>query len=378
MALSTCVTRSVEPREKLSDCDLRNEMRTMKGRIKNIYKRIMKYPVTAWMVVSIIALTAIYVSYAAYNGTADVKRVVSTQATSTTVFSSNYLEKYSNAGIAVKNLRTTNEGDFIVSVTVCNYDQMDFNSYAKGLIEYEFKAELVKYDQATDTYVPVSSVQMNGANAKTFYVQKIMDENLAANDTQHSLNEGTFSYTYVSESLTGGSSYKDSFDICFDVAEVALDVPKLFIRVTATPTEDSVQLNSGISTLASIISISQGRSVETGWHGSLQESGSGDYDGYNLIIEGSGSGTIDILWDDTKFTMNPAFVTLYGSSGKNILHGEESIGGGWKKRTLEVNSMEDNRYTVQFYKKTAVAVGTGNILCNNYVATTVDENENEP
>ena len=69
----------------------------MKGRIKNIYKRIIKYPITVWMIVSMLALTSVYVAYAAYNGTADVKRVVSTQATSTTVFSSNYLKKYSNA-----------------------------------------------------------------------------------------------------------------------------------------------------------------------------------------------------------------------------------------------------------------------------------------
>ena len=154
----------------------------MKDRVKNIYNRINKYPVTIWMVVSMLILTAIYITYAAYNGTADVKRVVSTQATSTTVFSSNYLEKYSNAGIDIKNLRTTTEGNFSVSVTVCNYDQMDFNSYAKGLIEYEFTAELVQYNQASDTYVPVSSVQMNGANAKTFYVKKIMDENFVVNE----------------------------------------------------------------------------------------------------------------------------------------------------------------------------------------------------
>ena len=350
----------------------------MKGRIKNIYKRIIKYPVTAWMVISILALTAIYVSYAAYNGTADVKRVVSTQATSTTVFSSNYLEKYSNAGIAVKNLRTTNEGNFIVSVTVCNYDQMDFNSYAKGLIEYEFKAELVK--QVNDAYVPVESVQMNGTNAKTFYVQKIMDENTTTTDTQHSLNEGSFSYTYGSESLTGGSSNKDSFEICFDAAEVALDVPELFIRVTATPTEESMQLNSGISTLASIISISQGRSVETGWHGSLQETGGEEYDGYNLIIEGAGSGTIDILWDNSKFVMNPAFISLYGSGESPILGPESDVSdrAGWNKRTLSVNSLNDNRYVVQFYKKTSSATGTGNILCNNYVATPVEDAGNNP
>ena len=47
-------------------------------------------------------------------------------------------------------------------------------------------------------------------------------------------------------------------------------------------------------------------------------------------------------------------------------------------RTLEVNSMEDNRYVVQFYKKTTSATGAGNILCNNYVATAVEDTEPEP
>jgi len=340
----------------------------MKGRIKNIYKKIAKYPVTIWMVASIFALTAVYVAYAAYNGTAYVKRVVSTQATSTTIFSSNYLEIFSDSNPSVKNLRTTTEADFIVPITVCNYDQMDFNSYAKGLIQYTFKAELVQL--VNDRYVPVTSVQMNGSDAKRFYVKKTMDDNASFPESEHNLNEGPFSYTYTSESLTGGSTFKDSFDICFDAAETAQDEPELFIRVTATPTEESAQLNSGISTLQSIISVSQGRTVETGWHGSLQETGGYDYDGYNLIIEGSGAGTIDILWDNSKFAMNPAFVTLYGGTG-GILGPEEDAPGrnGWRMRTLKVDSMNDNRYTIQFYKKQSDAVGSGNIICNHYVAT---------
>ena len=354
----------------------KNKEKAVKGRSKTIRKNLIKYPVTIWMVVSILAFAAIYAVFAAYNGTADVKRVVSTQATSTTVFSSNYLEVYSNSGMAVKNLRTTAEGDFIISVTVCNYDQMDFNSYAKGLIQYEFKVELVQ--MVNDTYVPVTTVQMNGFEAKHFYVQKNLDDNVPVSDSMHNLNEGNFTYT-VQDSLMGGGSFKDSFDICFDAAEVALDVPRLFIRVTATPTEESQQLNSGISTLAGIISVSQGRSVETGWHGALQETGNEEYDGYNLIIEGSGAGTIDILWNNTMFSMNPAFITLY-SGTDGILGDEDDVDGrtGWRKRTLKVNSLEDNRYVVQFFKNADNATGTGNIICTNYVPTVVNETGQEP
>ena len=351
----------------------------MKGRIKNIYNNIKKYPVTIWMVASMLALSAVCVTYAAYNGTADVKRVVSTQATSSTVFSSNYMEVYSSTNMVVKSLRTTEEDNFICTITVCNYDQLDPTSHARGKIDYSFTAELVRYDSNTSKYESVTEVQMNGTTPKTFYVQKTMDENLSFDtDTQHSINStGSFSYTYSSESLTGGVSSKDTFDICFDAAEVVKDLPDLFIRVTATPTAESVQQNSGISILSSIISISRGRSVETGWHGSLQEETNKDYDGYNLIIEGSGSGTIDICWDDTKFAMNPAFVTLYGT----ILSGEENDSPeGWKKRTLTVNSIQNNRYVVQFYKKHENVSYTGSnfpskyIKCKNYNATVVAEN----
>lgn len=341
----------------------------MKGRIKNILKKIMKYPITIWMVISILALITIYIAYAAYNGTAIVKRVVSTQPTSTSVFSSNYLEEYSS-NITVKDLRTTTEGNFTVSVTVCNYDQMDVNSYAKGLIEYELKAELVH--QVGDDYELVNSVQMNGDVPKIFNIQKTMDDNVATSgETVNDLNVNPFIVTYPVESLTGGSPLKDSFNICFDAAEVAKETPDLFIRVTATPTEQSVQLNSGITTLACIISVSQGRSVETGWHGSLQETDSSEeYDAYNLIIEGSGVGEIDILWDNTEFTMNPKFVELY--SAKLTRESDVLDRPGWKKRTLSVNSMQENRYDVQFYKKKPSATGTGKILCNNYNATPIN------
>ena len=290
------------------------------------------------------------------------------------------MDIFSATNPVTKNLRTINEGNFICTITVCNYDQLDPTNPARGKIDYSFTAELVRYDSDNNEYVLVSEVQMNAETAETFYVQKTMNDNMPIDtDSQHSINSvGAFSYTYSSESLVGGIPSKDTFDICFDAAEVIKEMPELYIRVTATPTDESVQLNSGITTLSSIISISQGRSVETGWHGSLQEESNKDYDAYNLIIEGSGSGTIDICWDDTKFAMNPAFVTLYDSILSEIKDGDQT---GWKKRTLTVNSMVDNRYVVQFFKRDANVSYVGNnfasiyIRCNNYISTVNDENQ---
>ena len=351
----------------------------MKGHLKNFYKKIIKYPITIWMVASILVLVSVYLTFAAYNGTVDVKRVVSTQATSTSVFSSNYMEIVS-ANIAIKNLRTVNEGDFICPVSVCNYDQLDPAGHAREPIEYAFMAELVRYDSGTDSYVRVTSVQTKNNNvAKTFYVEKIMDDNQAIDtDSPHSINSSEgFSYTYATESLSSNNSNRDTYNICFDASEVALDVPSLFIRVTATPTEESRERNSGVSTLTSIISISQGRTVESGWHGSLQESNANDYDGYNLVVEGSGEGTIDIVWDNSKFTMNPVFVEQHGGVGGNLGDAVDVSGSpGWKKRTLSVDSSSgENRYVIQFFKNNAGTSYTGAefpskyIKCEHYVQT---------
>lgn len=348
----------------------------MKGYIKNFFKRIIKYPITIWMVVSLLILSSLIIVFAAYNGTAIVKRVVSTQVSSNSFFSSNYMEVYSTNNIAVKNLRTTNAGEFICPITVCNYDQLNPTSPAKAPIEYSFTAELVKYNDSSGLYELVTTVQKEDERVKTFYVQKIMDDNQTiTTDIQHSLNsEGTFSYTYQGETLEGENTLRDTYNICFDAAEVAKDVPDLFIRVSAIPTEESqTQNGSGVSNLASVISISQGRTVETGWHGSLQENSSTDYDGYNLIIEGSGAGDIDILWDSSKFVMNPVFISQYGGEGGK-LSGESDVTGqtGWKKRTLTVDSATgDNRYVVQFYKATpGTYIGTEfpskYIKCENY------------
>ncbi|MEE3415388.1 MAG: hypothetical protein VZR53_08460 [Prevotella sp.] len=347
----------------------------MKVCLKEIMHKIIKYPITIWMLISVLTFCAVTIGYSAYSGTIDVKRVVSTQASSSTVFSSNYME--SGDTLIVKNLHTIAEGNFICNVTVCNYDQLDQSSPARSLITYNFTAELVKYNKTTEQYEKVTETQLNDGNQpKTFYVQKKMDNNEIINtDTQHDLNTGSFEYTYTGETLTGGETYKDSFDICFDSVEVEKDIPELFIRVTAVPNDESVQLNSGVPTLSSIISISKGRTVETGWHGSLNESNINDYDGYNLVIEGSGSGTIDILWDNNEFTINPAFLTINSNKLTAIT---DDVSEGWKKTTLTVNSTEENRYVVQFYKKKQNVSYTGNefpskyIICNNYIATPVE------
>ena len=312
-------------------------------------------------------------AFAAYNGTAIVKRVVSTQASSSSSFSSNYMEVYST-NIALKSLRTTNEGDFICPVTVCNYDQLDPTSPAKALINYTFTAELVKYNESTGEYDLVTTVQTKeNDTAKTFYVQKIMDNNQTiSSDGQHSMNStGSFSYTYSSESLEGGSTLRDTYNICFDATEVAKDVPDLFIRVSAIPTSESQQ-QSGVSNLASVISISQGRIVETGWHGSLQETSTTDYDGYNFIIEGSGAGTIDILWDNINRVAD-AGDTVSPLLAKHMVGSNASTPYEWK---VILNSSSAKSYSGVIYEMTDGAKVNLTFTDNSSHTPVLDNNDN--
>ena len=153
-------------------------------------------------------------------------------------------------------------------------------------------------------------------------------------------------------------------------------MPELFVRVIATPSAESVQLNGSLPTLSAIISISKGRTVETGWYGSLDESSDKNYDAYNLVVEGSGKGTIDILWDSRDFTINTAFLEINSSKLTAVTDAETA---GWKTVTLSVNSSEQNRYIVQFYKVKTKTDYTGAtfpsryIMCNNYVANDEEE-----
>ena len=343
-----------------------------------ICKRIkIKHLITVWMQLSFILLGVLIVVHAAYNGTASVKRVVSTQASRNSVFSSNYME---SGELVVKNLRTTSDGYYICNVTVCNYDQLDPSKPARALITYSFTAELMEYNRSTGEYQRVTSIQKKDDESdKVFFVQKAVDNNVPLSaDTVHNLNTGSFYYTYTGETLIGESSCKDSFNICFDSTEVNKDIPDLFIKVTATPTAESVQLNGSLPTLSSVISISKGHTVETGWHGSLNESSISNYDAYNLVIEGSGKGTIDILWDSREFTINPAFLDINSSKLTSVTDASST---GWKTVTLSVDSSERNRYIVQFYKVKTNTDYTGNdfpsryILCSNYEA---DDGESSP
>ncbi len=348
--------------------------------MKDLFKKVRKYWITIWMLLSVAALGTFMV-YGAYAGTAQVKRVVSTMPTVDTVFSSNYMENPQG----IKNLHTTLFENYICPVTVCNFAQLTPTGFSREKIKYSLTAELVSYDSTLRQYIAVDQVQTKISNgspvAKTFYIKKTHDDNVPiTSDVEHILNgSDSFSYTFTGEELAGGDSHTDTFDVCFDAAETLKDSPDLYIRLTATP--EDTNTNGTVTEMSCILSISKGRVIETGWHGALAESSAIDYDGYNLIVEGVGQGTIDIRWDNAKFMINPAFTSdttnnsfaSDNGSGSPVVVDDST--SGWMKITLNVNSLAKNRYEVQFYKRIPSTTYMGDdsvsnyIKCDNYVVT---------
>ena len=336
-----------------------------------IIKRIRKYWITIWMVLSVAALGT-FIAYGAYAGTAQVKRVVSTMPPIDTVFSSNYMENPQG----IKNLHTTKFENYICPVTVCNFAQLTPTGFSREKIRYSLTAELVRFDSGSRQYITVDQLQTKISNgspiAKTFYIKKTHDDNEPiTSDSIHSLNSNdAFSYTFSNEELAGGDSHTDTFNVCFDAAETLKEMPDLYIRLTATP--EDTNTNGTVTEMSCILSISKGRIIETGWHGALAESSATDYDGYNLIVEGVGQGRIDIRWDNTKFMINPAFTsdTTNNSFASNNGSGSPVVDDStsdWKKITLNVNSLTKNRYEVQFYKRLPPTTYTGDNSANNFI-----------
>lgn len=106
--------------------------------------------------------------------------------------------------------------------------------------------------------------------------------------------------------------------------------------------------------------------VTASWDGNLveQNTDTKDYDFYNYVITGSGSGKLDIMWDSEYFYVSDFFfnTSLSGVSFYNNITTPETISGStWKKVTIEVNSTDisdgqggtidgRSRYELQLFK----------------------------
>ncbi|MGN1480951.1 hypothetical protein [Porcipelethomonas sp.] len=315
--------------------------------MKTILHKIAKYWPLIWLILSISAVLALTV-LGAYTGVNSVKHVLSTQAPSGVLFSSNSL-KASTGNSTISSTQRLSSQEY--DITVCNYEQIKAAEPNSEDITYNLTASLqVRID---DSYKNLSDLD---ETKKEEYVKLLenrsykikMQQDDGSGDSDGSeynlVDEENYQHIFTGYKLTGNQLSTDVFRITFDASELEDTEPDFYIFIKAEPTSPS-----GIESVQNLYCAAQSASEASAWSGSLLESDceTVDYDFYNYILSGNGKGTIEVMWDSTMFEVNPFFLEMEQTNVETISGGTHA---GWSKITLEVDSTKENRYDIQLYK----------------------------
>ena len=272
--------------------------------------------------------------YAAYTNSRHAQRTIATYDSLEESFSSNDLGK----GYAKDNVKTVytkdDEHDPSTVVTICNYERGQQTHPNEEDITYTLSARLVKYDPLeTDRYVAVDAAYIS-ANSLTGYTVTIRK-----GLTSVTLGGATLSTNALGGTLAGGVSHSDAYTVTFDV-DFAVEKPNLYLEMTATPNDESLPTLHGI-----FKADMRFEGATNAWTGEFTDDTTytpAEYDGFNYLVSGMGSGTCTLTWDDTKVALSYLSVSqLMAITGATQT--SNSI-------TFAVDSDEVSRYDLQFYK----------------------------
>ena len=258
---------------------------------ETIWKWIKQYRVAAG-IFSIGMLTLIVSgSFAAYTSFNSVKRVVSTERRSDTMFGSNYLTllNLTDNNYSIRRITLSEEEkNNTFTVKVCNYAWGDESLYNTKDITYTVQANLIAMDGGK---LPESITKI-----------RINDIAFKANGE----------CTLTSQDLKAGKARENTYRF-----ELPAELKnKIEIQIVAEPTNESAEaVNS--QKLAAVISFADYESVKS-WTGHFLDSQANgrtpdDYDAFNYEISGNGAGTVTMTWPASlqlsKWTTNGQQVT---------------------------------------------------------------------
>lgn len=336
--------------------------------MRTILRKIAKYWTTIWLILAISAALALAV-LGAYTGVNSVKHVLSTQAPSGVLFSSNSLKTTANSTISSSQRLSSQQYD----ITVCNYEQIKAAEPNPEDIIYDLNASLQVRDSNTNIYKNLSDIedetekeQYTALLENRSYKIKMQQDDGSGDlfETEYNLaTETDYNHTFTGCKLTGNVLSTDVFRIEFDPIELEDTEPDFYIYVQAVPVSPP-----GIESVQNLYCAAQSASEASAWRGSLLETDcySTDYDFYNYIISGSGKGTIEVMWDSTMFEVNPFFLDMENITDIVPITGE--VHDGWSKITLSVDSTKNNRYDIQLYKiSETISSYTGEYDASKYI-----------
>ena len=283
----------------------------------------------------VLALLIVGISvFAAYTNSRHAQRTIATYDASGDRFSSNDLGK----GYAKDNVKMVYSADVehnpSTVVTICNYEHGK-NAYPCEVdISYSLSARLVKYDPSVDArYVAVDAAYISANDLSDYNVT------ITKGLTSVTLGGATLSTSAFGGTLTSEAAHADAYAVTFDV-EFATNTPNLYLEITANPN------NASLPTLRGIFKAElRASGVSNAWSGSFQDDNTyppATYDGYNYSISGVGSGTCILTWDSSKVALS--YVSLA------MLLAIDGATSTSNSVTFAVNSDEEGRYDLQFYK----------------------------
>lgn len=328
---------------------------------------------TVWLF-SVLALTSIvFVTFAAYTEVSSVKRVVSTTSAPAELFSSNCLRK------ELANRKMPSQE---YTITVCNFEQERPTTYNPTKITYTLYAKLLVKDNGK--YIDFSEyISKLGQDEQAKYVSKAgkysiaktvddADGTLSSEEAQEFTSSNGFTVSFSGQQLTESQSSIDKYKVTIDSDDIQNASGGFYVYVWAEPTSPT-----NLGTISCRLYGALNASDTASWKGEFRERDGDkvDYDFYNYIISGSGSGTLDILWDPTKLEINEFFFSEF--SGVNFLNGKKSPETitdetsqyyNWNKVTIVVDATIQSRYELQLYKTAPGVSYTGDQVATNYIA----------
>ena len=258
---------------------------------ETIWKWIKQYRVAAGIFSIGMLILIVSGSFAAYTSFNSVKRVVSTERRSDTMFGSNYLTllNLTDNNYSIRRITLSEEEDKnTFTVKVCNYAWGDESLYNTKDIMYTVQANLIAMDGGklpeSITNIRINHIPFN-ANGECMLTLQDLKAGKA--------RENTYRFELPAELKN-----------------------KIEIQIVVEPVSESAEaVNS--QKLAAVISFADYESVKS-WTGHFLDSQANgrtpaDYDAFNYEISGNGAGTVTMTWPESlqlsKWTTNGKQVT---------------------------------------------------------------------
>lgn len=244
---------------------------------ETIWKWIKQYRVAAGIFSIGMLILIVSGSFAAYTSFNSVKRVVSTERRSDTMFGSNYLTllNLTDNNYSIRRITLSEEdGKNTFTVKVCNYAWGDESLYNTKDITYTVQAKLIAMDGGK---LPesITNISINAIPFKANGECELTSQKLSAGKA----SENTYSFELPAELKN-----------------------KIEIQIVVEPTSESEEaVNS--QKLAAVISFADYEAVKS-WTGHFLDSQANgrtpaNYDAFNYEISGNGAGTVTMTWPES-------------------------------------------------------------------------------